>query len=466
MEIIITFLENISLSIPILFSVLFFYLIFKTDKNESKTNSKKMSYEKNSIYYKDKYSNITIGYFVFAATVLISIITTYFIKSFDSNKLNNLYSNCLTLTGITISVLIFIIIFNKKQYILFTIKEILEYYKIPLFVILLFISTIEIFIFNIFLFPKYDYIILSGILMNCFSNFYILYILFSIILFDKKDFTLLAQLHRLFFLNDVEINMINKESWKFQFIRENFNTINKKYISLCKHKSIYSIKEIIYSNNLGDYSEEKYKKAKLYCYFYLLGMYVYSLSFIALRYRFNEFFILMLLFLIITIVIIEYTTKDRKNALIKLGCKEWVYIIDEKKVISVFLNNKNINYKKGYIHALNNINAFFYIWIYLIKGKKQIINSMLNTMIDDIQNLDKEKQTLTTYFPIFTIGFFLYDVDYKNKRLKSIYNQLSSNNDFEQDIFNKMISNQLFYLSKGKRTDNIKKYINWLTKKA
>ena len=87
-------------------------------------------------------------------------------------------------------------------------------------------------------------------------------------------------------------------------------------------------------------------------------------------------------------------------------------------------------------------------------------------MIDDIQNLDKEKQTLTTYFPIFTIGFFLYDVDYKNKRLKSIYNQLSSNNDFEQDIFNKMISNQLFYLSKGKRTDNIKKYINWLTKKA
>lgn len=463
MEKIITFLENIAMSIPILFSVLFFYFIFKTDKNESKARRKKMSFEKNNIYYKDKSSNIAIGYFVFGTSFFISIIITYFIKSFN---FNNISSDCLTLTGITISVLIFIAIFNKKQYILFTIKEILEYYKLPLFVVLLLISTIEIFIFNIFFnTPKYNYIILSGILMNCFSNFYILYNLFSIILFDKKDFTLLTQLHRLFFLNDVEINMINKESWKFQFIRENFNKLNKEYINLCNHKSIFLIKEIIYSQNLNKYTKEKYSKAKSNCYLYLISMHSYSLLFIYLRYKYNEFFIFMFLSFIFTFVLIKYTPKDRKKNIIKLGGTEWVYIINNKKVISVFLSNKNINYKNRYIHSLNNINAFFYIWIYLIKGKKQIINSMLNTMIDDIQNLDKEKQTVTTYFPIFTIGYFLYDVDYKNNRLKNIYAQLSSSNDFKKKPFKKMISHQLIYLSKGKRTYNIKKYINWLTQK-
>lgn len=60
---------------------------------------------------------------------------------------------------------------------------------------------------------------------------------------------------------------------------------------------------------------------------------------------------------------------------------------------------------------------------------------------------------------------FLFNVKYKNKRLKNIYAQLSSSNDFKNDTFEKMISHQLIYLSKGKRTYNIEKYINWLTQK-
>ena len=99
-------------------------------------------------------------------------------------------------------------------------------------------------------------------------------------------------------------------------------------------------------------------------------MYSYSLLFIYLRYKYNEFFIFMFLSFIFTFVLIKYTPKDRKKNIIKLGGTEWVYIINNKKVISVFLSNKNINYKNRYIHSLNNINAFFYIWIYLIKGKK------------------------------------------------------------------------------------------------
>lgn len=70
---------------------------------------------------------------------------------------------------------------------------------------------------------------------------------------------------------------------------------------------------------------------------------------------------------------------------------------------------KNNIYDK-YIMRMNSLNAFFYIWINYVDKKKSTIKYEFEEVILGLEELDN--RNMVTYFPIFTIGFFLFDKDY------------------------------------------------------
>ena len=63
---------------------------------------------------------------------------------------------------------------------------------------------------------------------------------------------------------------------------------------------------------------------------------------------------------------------------------------------------------------MNSLNAFFYIWINYVDKKKSTIKYEFEEVILGLEELDN--RNMVTYFPIFTIGFFLFDKDIKIKK--------------------------------------------------
>lgn len=461
----------IILSIPICFAILYFILIHFTKKYKKsvlQNKSEKNKFENLYAYHNNNY--YVKYYFTIVSAYFIALFVIYFtpLSNLKFEIIINLLISCsLTLTGISIALLTFTLLFNKDNYICFSVKDILNQRDINFLIITLIISLLAICFYPLLLgfimtYELYSYLV-TFYLLNMYSNFYIIYILFSILLFNRSEYILLNQLNEIFNYNSLNIDISSNNDWNKKNVEKNLFYIWNNFIELLNNKKIRHINKIIYFNTNTIFKDLKLKKAqKLFKCFFLIPNIFICIIFL---YK-NELCIpagfLLLLYLGILFYAFFFNNDCIDSALINFFIGHKGYIINENQIVSlgsIFKKKKYVNY----INTVNNLNAFFYIWIYIKDGEKDIISKELNNLILELEQLEQEKQTIFTYFPIFTIGFFLFDTGLHDKNLQTTYKKLSLTTKFNKKIFNEMITSQLMYLTNTlNQFSKVNNYLIWL----
>ena len=114
---------------------------------------------------------------------------------------------------------------------------------------------------------------------------------------------------------------------------------------------------------------------------------------------------------------------------------------------------------------MNSLNAFFYIWLNYVDKKKNIIEYEYEEMLLKLEAMDNKN--MVTYFPAFTIGFFLYDKNMKIEKIKEYYKEMMVTEN-KKYLFERMMYSQIFYLTKNfdskmlSNKNKINEYLQWL----
>ena len=146
----------------------------------------------------------------------------------------------------------------------------------------------------------------------------------------------------------------------------------------------------------------------------------------------------------------------------------WGYYFTTNKNKEVFIPRvpRRENVYSRYIKITNSLNAFFYIWISNVEQENSVIETEFKECIVYLYDALKKK-TIVTFFPVFTIGFFMYERDIKIEELKEIYNEIIDSDNMRFD-FTKMMHSQIFYLTinNGKELFNYRakldEYLKWM----
>lgn len=115
---------------------------------------------------------------------------------------------------------------------------------------------------------------------------------------------------------------------------------------------------------------------------------------------------------------------------------------------------------------MNSLNAFFYIWINYVNKKKHTIEYEFKEILLKLDSMDKHN--MITYFPAFTIGFFLFEKNIKIEKIKDLYNEMVAKEN-KQHSFQRMMHSQIFNLTKNfneelfEYRDGLNKYLQWIS---
>lgn len=114
---------------------------------------------------------------------------------------------------------------------------------------------------------------------------------------------------------------------------------------------------------------------------------------------------------------------------------------------------------------MNSLNAFFYIWTNYIDKDEKDIKEVYKDVIDQIGSM--EETNLATYFPVFTIGYFLFENNIEVSRIKEIYKKIVLVGG-KQHSFERMMQSQILYLTKDFNkgvfgySETLDRYIKWM----
>ena len=112
------------------------------------------------------------------------------------------------------------------------------------------------------------------------------------------------------------------------------------------------------------------------------------------------------------------------------------------------------------------MNAFFYIWINYVDKRKRTIEYEFEEMLLRLESMDN--RNIITYFPVFTIGFFLFDKNIKIERIKDLYNEIVVEEN-KQHSFERMMHSQIFNLTQNFNEEVfeyrkcLNKYLQWIS---
>jgi len=115
---------------------------------------------------------------------------------------------------------------------------------------------------------------------------------------------------------------------------------------------------------------------------------------------------------------------------------------------------------------MNSLNAFFYIWINYVDKRKRTIEYEFEEMLLRLESMDN--RNIITYFPVFTIGFFLFDKNIKIERIKDLYNEIVVEEN-KQHSFERMMHSQIFNLTQNFNEEVfeyrkcLNKYLQWIS---
>ena len=481
--------------LPILLSIMLFssmiaIILMKNEELPVREEffSKKQFHKTEKIFSTVNYwSEIYFGGCVTLALIPLILLFYTENETYVLNMIQNIdvISNIvLGLTAIAITMATVIIVFDKEYYIVFSIREILQKYKISESLIIAVLSCIVVSVITIGILGiekgsesiEVNFVIflilLIATLYNILSASYILVVIINIMFFDQKhELSLLEQLYRRFWLYKVETKYFKpKKKWNKAAVRANVKYLVDEYINICKREKIAQIEEIEFVATMDCYKETWYHKARNKFMRMLVSLSIISIGIDIIILQ-DECLRILILNIMVAAILITFAYSNIQSfqlVIMRFYLDTFGYYVDSSNSKELFIPRVALrldNIYDKYIKRVNSLNAFFYIWINYVDKKKDIKEEVFKEVIQDMEVLHSDN--MVVYFPVFTICFFLFDKGIEIEKLKEICNQtvLVQNKKYQ---FERMIYSQIAYLTRNSEEDmcqyesRLNEYLQWI----
>lgn len=481
-------MQNVTISnnfIMIFFPLLFLFFLFvgmiqnklngnkENDFSRNSINEKVVSQKSKIFKERDWVSAIIVISYLSFFTIVVFLIINISNLGFAQKINNNVDMICnisLGLTSLAFTLLTVTIIIDKKYYLFFSIRDVLNSYKVPFclfFAIVFLISAVFLGIIikenqvmnsysNLLLLSLFE----TFVLFNLFgTTYHLLFFALFVIIWHDREKKLLNQLYRVFWFPSIDKSDFKAaKKWNKNAVEININFLVERYIENCQKKKINQIEKLEYVTLEKTYIKKWYEKARsrfyIFMSFFFIVLFFYSVFF--LKQNCVSIFIPSIVAIIIMILLPLANFKCLQLTIIRLFFDSYGYYVTwgngrERMIPRVSLQ-KNNKYDK-FIMSMNSLVAFFYIWILYsddIKKKKNylLIECELEKMLKRLEELNNKN--ITIYCPLFTIGFFLYCKGRKIDMVKNKYADLVKNKEIKNNFARMMqsqIINLLFYSS-------------------
>lgn len=446
---------------------------------------RKKYHKAEKIYSKD--NRLSELYLFVYITLVIFTILVFFNVKYQSyvyqmiDKIEVISSIVIGLTTIAITMSVVIILFDKRYYIMFSIREVLQKYKFSECLMIILFSCILVCVMIITLldgkiesnFDVVRFMALEiGVIYNVVGITYILGVIINIMFLEKKnELSLLGQLYRRFGMYRIDtLPFKDKKNWSREAVEVNIEYLTERYVNICKCKRITQIDEIEFVTTMDCYKEKWYSKARDKFIRMMLWLLVLStfIDIIIVDEKCYSFIIFNSIITIIAIVMTYFKIGSVQLVIMRLYLDTWGYYIYKKSKRERFVPRVSArigNVYDKYIMRMNSLNAFFYIWINFVDKKQEHIQDMYMEVIRLLGDI--KIKNMAIYFPVFTIGYFLFDNDIKMDDIKSLYKRIIVPED-KQFAFKKMLYSQIFYLTKNYNKEifgyreKLNAYLKWI----
>lgn len=448
--------------------------------------------DKNKFHKSEKiYSKVDylseIYFFVCFTLGVIPFVALFNVK-YDSyiyemiKKVEVISSVVIGLTAIAITMSVVVILFDKRYYIVFSIREVLQKYKFSECLIIVISSCILVSIATLTLlneridsyFDVARFMILEiATIYNVVGVTYILGVIVNIMFLEQKsELSLLGQLYRRFWLHRIDtLHFKSKKNWNKDAVEINVEYLLERYINVCKRKKIVSITSVEFATTMDCYKEKWYGRARNKFIRMMLFLLFVSLIIDVMVLKENCVWIIVLNIIVTAIsIIFAYTSvQSFQLVIMRFYLDTWGYYLntkDNKELFVPMVALRMDNIYDKYIMRMNSLNAFFYIWINHVDKKKRTIGYEFEEMLLRLESMDN--RNMITYFPVFTIGFFLFEKNIKIERIKDLYNEMVVEEN-KQHSFERMMHSQIFNLTKNfnekvfEYRKGLNKYLQWIS---
>lgn len=434
-----------------------------------------------------KFDYLSEIYFFVCFTLGVVPFVTLFNAKYGSyiyemiKKIEVVSSVVIGLTAIAITMAVVVILFDKRYYIVFSIREVLQKYKFSECLIIVISSCILVSIATLTLlnekidsyFDVFRFMILEiATIYNVVGVTYILGVIVNIMFLEQKsELSLLGQLYRRFWLHRIDtLHFKAKKNWNKDAVEINVEYLLERYINVCKHKKIVRITSVEFVTTMDCYKKKWYGRARNKFVRKMLILLFVSIIIDGIVLKENCVWIILLNIIVTAIsIIFAYTNvQSFQLVIMRFYSDTWGYYLntnDNKELFIPRVALKKDNIYDKYIMRMNSLNAFFYIWINYVDKKKRIINYEFEEMLLRLETMDN--RNMITYFPVFTIGFFLFDKNIKLERIKDLYNEMVVEED-KQYSFERMMHSQIFNLTKNFNQEvfeyrkGLNEYLQWI----
>lgn len=479
--------------LPVFFAFMVFLctIIIKCMKKEllspvEEFSDKKKFHKSEKIYSKVDY--LSEIYFFVGFTLGVIPFVALFNAKYDSyiyemiKKIEVVSSVVIGLTAIAITMAVVVILFDKRYYIVFSIREVLQKNKFAESLIIVISSCILVSIATLTLlnekidsyFDVAKFMILEiATIYNVVGVTHILGVIVNIMFLEQKcELSLLGQLYRSFWLHRIDTSHFkSKKYWNKDAVQINVEYLLERYINVCKRKKIVSITSIEFVTTMGCYKKKWYGTARNKFVRMMLFLFLVSLIIDAMVLKENCVWIIILNIIVtaISIIFAYISVQSFQLAIMRFYSDTWGYYLkinDNKELFIPRVALRMDNIYDKYIMRMNSLNAFFYIWINYVDKKKRTVEYEFEEMLLRLESMDN--RNIITYFPVFTIGFFLFNKNIKIERIKDLYNEMVVQ-EKKQHSFERMMYSQIFNLTRnfneevfGYRKD-LNKYLQWIS---
>lgn len=431
-------------------------------------------------YFSEKYLGISITLWAISFGSAFNILYGSYIYEVV-NKIEVVSSMVTGITTIAVTMAVVIILFDKRYYIVFTIREVLQKYRFSEALGVVLFSIVSVSVISMTLLRKkidsQFYIIRFttleiAVIYNIIGTIYIFYVIMKIMFFEQKEeLNLLGQLYRFFRVHKVDtIYFKDKGNWSKEAVGINVEYLIDKYVEVCNRKEIAQIDKIEFSATLGIYNQKWYGKAKKRLFQTESVLFAIStfLNVLLLREISCWFILINIIAIAIIILLTNLKINSVRFVIMRLYSDTWAYYFYLKNGNEMFIprrpTRKSMVYRK-YVNIMNSLNAFFYIWLNYIDKDEKYIQEVYKDVIEQIERI--KEANITMYLPVFTIGYFLFENHIEAAKVKEIYKK-NILDEGKQHSFERMMQSQIFYLTKylnkeifGFR-ETLNKYLMWL----
>lgn len=410
-----------------------------------------------------------------------------------ANKIESIENIGIGLTTLVVTLSIFIVTFEKRYYLVFSIRDILQKRKFPEYLNIVIVSFFLILLEKIILpdgsldneFEAYTFIIFEiAVILNMLCSARLLYIMLRVIFKEsEKELNIfLDQLYHWFEPSGKDTtHFSSEEKWSKDAVGKNVECLTENYIKVFQNKKISRIKNINFILTIDTERGKWLKKAKIIFYSVFFASWTIACVLNIIYQDENMWKIVGSIITGISFLIIAVFHKIDANSfdvvIMELFCDIAGYDIyykknekkeDMKEVFVPRVPCRKTSIFHKYIRSMNSLIAFFDIWSKYADGKKQDIRDAIEQLIDRIQ--EQEKGNLIIYNPVFIIGYFLFEKGIKIGRLREVYKNFSKRNvDKNEDSLFEMVYSQICVLLRKYESeevyDKVGKYFDWLEKK-